>query len=136
MNYVLYVLMFHLFSFTTKCQTDTHKMRWYHIDSKLELCSPFWASQIILNCNSVPFFLIFWDFDGIGAVGNTGMIVIIKLNPKLHTSWIFFLSHLSFVGFCYSSIIAFKMLLSLFARDRTISFSVCVAQYFFFAALL
>ncbi|OBS58653.1 hypothetical protein A6R68_10222, partial [Neotoma lepida] len=37
------------------------------------------------------------------------MILIIRINPKLHTPMYFFLSHLSFVDFCYSSIIAPKM---------------------------
>ncbi|OBS81967.1 hypothetical protein A6R68_24044, partial [Neotoma lepida] len=41
------------------------------------------------------------------------MIMIIKINPKLHTPMYFFLSHLSFADFCYSSIIAPKMLMNL-----------------------
>uniref|UniRef100_H0W1L4 Olfactory receptor n=1 Tax=Cavia porcellus TaxID=10141 RepID=H0W1L4_CAVPO len=80
----------------------------------------------------VPLFLIFMGIYIVTVVGNTGMIVIVKLNPKLHTPMYFFLSHLSFVDFCYSSIIVPKMLVNLIARDRTISFSGCIAQYFFF----
>ncbi|KAM6160847.1 olfactory receptor 5D18-like [Erethizon dorsatum] len=84
----------------------------------------------------VPLFLIFMGIYSITVVGNIGMIVTIKINPKLHTPMYFFLSHLSFVDFCYSSIIAPKMLANLIARDRSISFSGCIAQYFFFCTFV
>ena len=38
------------------------------------------------------------------VVGNLGMIIIIKVNSKLHTIMYFFLSHLSFVNFCFSTV--------------------------------
>ncbi|XP_028718278.1 olfactory receptor 5D18-like [Peromyscus leucopus] len=81
----------------------------------------------------VPLFLVFLTIYSITVVGNIGMIIIIKINSKLHTPMYFFLSHLSFVDFCYSSVIAPKMLVNLVARDRTISFIECIVQYFFFA---
>ncbi|KAM6160078.1 olfactory receptor 5D18-like [Erethizon dorsatum] len=84
----------------------------------------------------VPLFLIFMGIYSVTVVGNNGMIVIIKLNPKLHTPMYFFLSHLSFVDFCYSSIIAPKMLANLIAMDRSISFAGCIAQYFFFCTFV
>ncbi|XP_036041835.1 olfactory receptor 5D18-like [Onychomys torridus] len=80
----------------------------------------------------VPLFLVFLTIYSITVVGNIGMILIIRINPKLHTPMYFFLSHLSFVDFCYSSIIAPKMLANLVARDRTISFIECIVQYFLF----
>ena len=57
------------------------------------------------------------------------MMVIIKVNPKC-TPHVFFLRHLSFVDFCYSSIIAPKMLVNLLVEDRTISFLGCMVQFF------
>ncbi|XP_036040134.1 olfactory receptor 5D18-like [Onychomys torridus] len=81
----------------------------------------------------VPLFLVFLTIYSITVVGNIGMILIIRINSKLHTPMYFFLSHLSFVDFCYSSVIAPKMLVDLVARDRTISFIECLVQYFFFA---
>ncbi|XP_076424787.1 olfactory receptor 5D18-like [Peromyscus maniculatus bairdii] len=80
----------------------------------------------------VPLFLVFLTIYSITVVGNIGMILLIRINPKLHTPMYFFLSHLSFVDFCYSSIIAPKMLVDLVARDRTISFIECIVQYFLF----
>lgn len=80
----------------------------------------------------VPLFLIFLAIYSITVVGNIGMIVVIKVNPKLHTPMYFFLSHLSFVDFCYSSIVAPKALVNLVVEDRAISFQECVVQFFFF----
>ena len=51
-------------------------------------------------------------------------------NIKLHTPMYFFLSHLSFVDFCCSSIIAPKTLVNLLAEDRTTSFWGCMVQFF------
>nr|XP_003920134.2 olfactory receptor 5D18 [Saimiri boliviensis boliviensis] len=84
----------------------------------------------------VPLFLFFLTIYSVTVVGNIGLIVIIKINSKLHTPMYFFLSHLSFVDFCYSSIIAPKMLVSLVVKDRTISFLGCVVQFFFFCTFV
>ncbi|KAM5184274.1 olfactory receptor 5D16 [Callospermophilus lateralis] len=84
----------------------------------------------------VPLFLVFLAIYTFSVVGNLGMIVIIRINPKLHTPMYFFLSHLSFADFCYSSIIAPKMLVNLVVQDRTISFSGCMAQFFFFCTFV
>ncbi|XP_042761360.1 olfactory receptor 5D18-like [Panthera leo] len=84
----------------------------------------------------VPLFLIFLAIYSVTVVGNIGMIVIIKINSKLHTPMYFFLSHLSFVDFSYSSIIVPKTLANLVVEDRTISLSGCVVQFFFFCTFV
>ncbi|XP_077653574.1 olfactory receptor 5D18 [Urocitellus parryii] len=84
----------------------------------------------------VPLFLVFLAIYSVTVVGNIGMIVIIKINPKLHTPMYFFLSHLSFVDFCYSSTVAPNMLVNLVAKDRSIFFSGCVVQFFFFCTFV
>lgn len=84
----------------------------------------------------VPLFLIFLVIYSVTVVGNIGMIIIIKINPKLHTPMYFFLSHLSFVDFCYSSIVAPKMLVNLVIEDRAISFAGCTVQFFFFCTFV
>lgn len=84
----------------------------------------------------VPLFLIFLVIYSVTVVGNIGMIIIIKINPKLHTPMYFFLSHLSFVDFCYSSIVAPKMLVNLVIEDRTILFAGCAVQFFFFCTFV
>ncbi|XP_007088862.2 olfactory receptor 5D18-like [Panthera tigris] len=84
----------------------------------------------------VPLFLIFLAIYSVTVVGNIGMIVIIKISSKLHTPMYFFLSHLSFVDFSYSSIIVPKTLANLVVEDRTISLSGCVVQFFFFCTFV
>ncbi|XP_047374994.1 olfactory receptor 5D18-like [Sciurus carolinensis] len=84
----------------------------------------------------VPLFMVFLAIYSVTVVGNIGMMAIIKINPKLHTSMYFFLSHLSFVDFCYSSTIAPKMLANLVAEDRSISFSECMVQYSLFCTFV
>ncbi|XP_014939916.2 olfactory receptor 5D18-like [Acinonyx jubatus] len=84
----------------------------------------------------VPLFLIFLAIYSVTVVGNIGMIVIIKISSKLHTPMYFFLSHLSFVDFCSSSIIVPKTLANLVVEDRTISFPECIVQYFFFCTFV
>ena len=59
------------------------------------------------------------------------MILIIKSSSRLHTPMYFFLSHLSFVDFCYSTVVTPKLLENLVVEDRTISFTGCLIQFFF-----
>uniref|UniRef100_A0A5F8GG42 Olfactory receptor n=1 Tax=Monodelphis domestica TaxID=13616 RepID=A0A5F8GG42_MONDO len=77
----------------------------------------------------VPLFLLFFTIYSITVVGNVGMIVIIRTNPKLHTPMYFFLGHLSFVDFCYSTIVTPKLLENLVVEDRTISIKGCISQF-------
>ncbi|XP_068946960.1 olfactory receptor 5D18-like [Petaurus breviceps papuanus] len=77
----------------------------------------------------VPLFLLFLSIYAVTVLGNVGMIVVIKINPKLHTPMYFFLSHLSFVDFCYSSIITPKLLENLVVEDRSISIKACITQF-------
>ena len=84
----------------------------------------------------VPLFLIFLAIYGVTAIGNLGMIVIIKINPKLHTPMYFFLNHLSFVGFCYFSIVAPKTMINPLVEDRTISLVGCIIRLFFFCTFV
>ncbi|XP_012643285.3 olfactory receptor 5D13-like [Microcebus murinus] len=79
----------------------------------------------------VPLFLFFLSIYTVTVVGNLGMIIIIKINPKLHTIMYFFLSHLSFVDFCYSTVVTPKLLENLVVEDRIISFSGCIMQFCF-----
>lgn len=78
----------------------------------------------------VPLFLGFLIMYTVTVLENLGMIFIIRVNPKLHTPMYFFLSHLSFVDFCYTSVIAPKLLELLLMEDKRISFEGYIAQYF------
>ncbi|KAL0628255.1 Olfactory receptor 5D13 [Plecturocebus cupreus] len=77
----------------------------------------------------VPLFLVFLTIYTITVLGNLGMIMVIRINPKLHTPMYFFLSHLSFVDFCYSTTVTPKLLENLVVEDRSISFIGCIMQF-------
>nr|XP_004667694.2 olfactory receptor 1052-like [Jaculus jaculus] len=81
-------------------------------------------------------FILFLVIYVISLVGNVGMIILIQITPKLHTPMYYFLSCLSLVDACYSSVFAPKMLLNFFVIRETISFSACIVQYFLFVSLL
>uniref|UniRef100_G3TV52 G-protein coupled receptors family 1 profile domain-containing protein n=1 Tax=Loxodonta africana TaxID=9785 RepID=G3TV52_LOXAF len=84
----------------------------------------------------VVLFMLFWLIYIISLVGNLGMLVLIQITPKLHTSMYHFLSCLSLVDASYLSVFAPKMLLNFFAEQETISFSACIVQYFLFVSLI
>ncbi|XP_004621697.1 olfactory receptor 5D13-like [Sorex araneus] len=79
----------------------------------------------------VPLFLLFFTIYTVSVVGNLGMILVIKINPKLHTPMYYFLSHLSFIDFCNSTIVTPKLLENLVVEDRSITFPECMAQFIF-----
>ncbi|XP_047630142.1 olfactory receptor 1052 [Phacochoerus africanus] len=84
----------------------------------------------------VVLFVLFMVIYVITLVGNLGMIFLIQVTPKLHTAMYFFLSCLSFVDACYSSVIAPKMLISFVVVRETISFSACIVQHLFFGVFI
>ena len=84
----------------------------------------------------VPLFLTYFTIYSVTVAGNLGMIPTIKINSKLHTPMYFFLSHLPFVDFSYSSIITPKTMVNLVVEDRTISVVGCVIQFFFFCTIV
>ncbi|GAB1294048.1 Olfactory receptor 151 [Apodemus speciosus] len=65
-------------------------------------------------------------------VGNLGMITLIGLNTQLHTPMYFFLSNLSLVDLCYSSVITPKMLINFVSQRNIISYVGCMSQLYFF----
>ncbi|XP_061468726.1 olfactory receptor 5J3-like [Rhineura floridana] len=64
-------------------------------------------------------------------MGNLGMIILICTDPNLHTPMYFFLSALSFIDACYSSVVTPRLLADLLATDKSISYTSCVAQMAF-----
>ncbi|XP_048342247.1 olfactory receptor 1038-like isoform X2 [Sphaerodactylus townsendi] len=75
-----------------------------------------------------PLFVVFLLNYIITVMGNLGIILLIRMDPHLHTPMYFFLCHLAFVDLCYSSVIAPKMLTNFLAAKKTISYNACAAQ--------
>ena len=82
--------------------------------------------------NKVILFTMFLLVYLINLVANLGMITLIRMDPQLHTPMYFFLSHLSFCDLCYSTAIGPKMLVDLFAKNKSISFCGCALQFLVF----
>ncbi|KAG3285029.1 olfactory receptor 5B17-like [Ictidomys tridecemlineatus] len=81
----------------------------------------------------LPLFIMFTLIYLITLVRNLGMITLILLDSRLHTPMYFFLSHLSLVDFCSSSVVTPKVMAGLLMEDKVISYNACAAQMFFFA---
>ncbi|XP_037019183.2 olfactory receptor 9I1 [Artibeus jamaicensis] len=77
-------------------------------------------------------FLVFLNFYLVTLLGNVGMIILIQLDVQLHTPMYFFLSHLSLLDACYSSVITPQILATLATGKTIISYGQCAAQFFFF----
>ncbi|XP_044536651.1 olfactory receptor 1038-like [Gracilinanus agilis] len=75
-----------------------------------------------------PLFLVFSAIYMVTVVGNIGLIMLIRIDSRLHTPMYFFLSHLAFVDFCYSSAITPKMLVHFVVEKNIISFNACAVQ--------
>uniref|UniRef100_A0A2K5KWB4 Olfactory receptor n=2 Tax=Cercocebus atys TaxID=9531 RepID=A0A2K5KWB4_CERAT len=80
----------------------------------------------------LPLFLLFLGIYLVTMVGNLGMITLIRLNSQLHTPMYYFLSNLSLVDLCYSSVITPKMLVNFVSEKNIISYAGCMSQLYFF----
>ncbi|KAM6334143.1 olfactory receptor 4S2-like [Alca torda] len=75
-------------------------------------------------------FVMFLFFYMIIVAGNLLIVITVISSQRLNSPMYFFLSYLSFVDICYSSITAPKMIAFFLVENKTISFVVCIAQLF------
>ncbi|XP_074177538.1 olfactory receptor 8A1 [Rhinolophus sinicus] len=80
----------------------------------------------------LPLFLLFLGIYLVTMIGNLGMITLICVNAQLHTPMYYFLGNLSFLDFCYSSVITPKMLVNFVSEKNIISYAGCMSQLYFF----
>ncbi|KAM6224196.1 olfactory receptor 2Y1B-like [Rhynchocyon petersi] len=81
-------------------------------------------------------FLVFISiFYSLTLFGNTTIIILSRLDVRLHTPMYFFLCHLSFLDLCYTTSTVPQLLINLHGSDRTITYGGCVAQLFISLAL-
>ncbi|XP_057343854.1 olfactory receptor 8S1-like [Manis pentadactyla] len=76
-------------------------------------------------------FVLFLVIYLLTLMGNLKMLLVIRTDSHLHTPMYFFLSHLSFLDLCYSSVTMPKLLENLLSQKKTISVGGCLAQVFF-----
>uniref|UniRef100_A0A8C3SWB0 Olfactory receptor n=1 Tax=Chelydra serpentina TaxID=8475 RepID=A0A8C3SWB0_CHESE len=95
---------------------------------------------ILLGFGTLPelqilLFLLFLVIYIATMAGNILIVMLVLADQHLHTPMYFFLGNLSCLETCYISTILPRMLASLLTEDRTISFTGCLTQYYFFASL-
>ncbi|XP_008824994.2 olfactory receptor 151-like [Nannospalax galili] len=77
---------------------------------------------------AVLLFGLFFIIYIVTVLGNLGLLVLIQVSYHLHTPMYFFLSNLSFLDVCFSSIITPKALANLFSQLQEVSFLGCMTQ--------
>ncbi|XP_008568334.1 PREDICTED: olfactory receptor 8G2-like [Galeopterus variegatus] len=80
----------------------------------------------------LPLFLLFLGIYVLTVVGNVGMIALIRFSAHLHTPMYYFLSSLSFIDLCHSTVITPKMLVNFVTEKNTISYAECMPQLYCF----
>ncbi|XP_012862687.1 olfactory receptor 50-like isoform X2 [Echinops telfairi] len=87
---------------------------------------PIWPEQ------QTMFFALFLGMYLTTVLGNLLIILLIRLDSRLHTPMYFFLSHLAFTDISFSSVTAPKMLVNMQTQSQSISYAGCISQVYFF----
>ncbi|KAM4846246.1 olfactory receptor 5T3-like [Thomomys bottae] len=83
----------------------------------------------------VVLFLLFLSIYLFTLIGNLGLVVLVIADARLHNPMYYFLSVLSFLDACYSTVVTPKMLINFLAEDKSISLIGCATQMFLFVTL-
>ncbi|EHH15858.1 hypothetical protein EGK_02012 [Macaca mulatta] len=75
-------------------------------------------------------FVIILFFYILSLLGNTAIILVSRLDSRLHTPMYFFLSNLSCVDICFTTSVAPQLLVTMNKTDKTMSYGGCVAQLY------
>ncbi|XP_065801619.1 olfactory receptor 5AL1-like [Muntiacus reevesi] len=70
------------------------------------------------------------------VLGNLGLIVLIQISPQLHTPMYFFLSHLAFIDFSFTSSVTPNTLVNFLCEVKSITFYACAIQVCCFITFL
>ncbi|XP_021520983.2 olfactory receptor 2F1 [Aotus nancymaae] len=100
-----------------------------------------WVSEfILLGLSSdwdtqVSLFVLFLVMYVVTVLGNCLIVLLIRLDSRLHTPMYFFLTNLSLVDVSYATSIVPQLLAHFLAEHKAIPFRSCAAQLFFSLAL-
>ncbi|XP_039722605.1 olfactory receptor 1J4 [Pteropus medius] len=78
------------------------------------------------------FFALFLGMYLTTVLGNLLIILLIRLDSRLHTPMYFFLSHLAFTDVSFASVTVPKMLRDMHTKDKFIPYAGCILQMYFF----
>ncbi|XP_004613402.2 olfactory receptor 1L1-like [Sorex araneus] len=104
-------------------------MRWNNLTGPSEFILMGLSSR---SEDQKPLFVIFLIIYLVTLVGNLIIILAIYSDSRLQTPMYFFLSVLSFVDICYTTVIIPKMLINFLTETKTILYSECLIQMYFF----
>ncbi|NXA56490.1 O1020 protein, partial [Nothocercus julius] len=76
--------------------------------------------------------IIFLVIYVVTLTGNLVIIILVRLDSHLQTPMYFFLSNLSFIDMCCSTVVTPKMLVNYSAERKAISFAGCLTQLYFY----
>ncbi|XP_053112240.1 olfactory receptor 1019-like [Hemicordylus capensis] len=103
----------------------------------MDVSNETWVAEFIfLGFSGVPhgqiyLFLVFLAIYMVTVIGNSVIFTLIQLDSHLHSPMYFFLSHLSCLDICYSSVTVPKILVNFLRQRHAISYHQCMAQMFF-----
>ncbi|XP_008061980.1 olfactory receptor 2B11-like [Carlito syrichta] len=80
----------------------------------------------------LPLFVILLITYPTALLGNIAIILVSRLDSRLHSPMYFFLANLSFLDMCYTTSIVPQMLFNLGSSQKTISYMGCAVQLYFF----
>uniref|UniRef100_A0A8D2B117 Olfactory receptor n=1 Tax=Sciurus vulgaris TaxID=55149 RepID=A0A8D2B117_SCIVU len=80
-------------------------------------------------------FLLFLAIYLFTLIGNLGLVLLVIEDFRLHNPMYYFLSVLSFLDACYSTVVTPKMLVNFLAENKSISFLGCATQMLLFVTL-
>ncbi|XP_065768110.1 olfactory receptor 2B2 [Muntiacus reevesi] len=83
----------------------------------------------------LPLFVVFLISYILTIMGNLAIIIVSRLDSKLHTPMYFFLTNLSLLDLCYTTSTVPQILVNICSLRKVISYGGCVAQLFIFLAL-
>jgi olfactory receptor len=83
----------------------------------------------------LPLFIILLITYPMAMMGNITIILVSKLDPRLHSPMYFFLTNLSFLDMCYTTSIVPQMLFNLGSSKKTISYMGCALQLYLFSTM-
>ncbi|XP_037348738.1 olfactory receptor 1J1-like [Talpa occidentalis] len=78
------------------------------------------------------FFALFLGMYLTTVLGNLLIILLIRLDSRLHTPMYFFLSHLALTDISFSSVTVPKLLVNMQTKHKSIPYAGCISQTYFF----
>ncbi|CAN0514571.1 unnamed protein product [Rangifer tarandus platyrhynchus] len=95
----------------------------------------FFALFLGMYLTTDVFFALFLGVYLITVVGNLLIVLLIRLDSRLHTPMYFFLSHLALTDITFSSVTVPKMLMIMQTKHKSIPYAGCLSQTYFFILL-